>query len=133
MPAGSGLAPEPAAPLSNTLTVAPCRRISDAAPDVPTMKEAGYPDFSVGFFFVMLVPPATPEPIRALLEREVGGPEISGSADADACAGAGTARNEWQRRDGQTQVHGRAMEKCRQGRQYSRRVRRGQTHAGRIS
>lgn len=71
MPAGRGLAPEPAAPLSNTLTVARCRRISNAAPDVPTMKEAGYPDFSVDFFFLMLVPAATPEPIRALLEREV--------------------------------------------------------------
>jgi tripartite-type tricarboxylate transporter receptor subunit TctC len=43
---------------------------SQAAPDVPTMGEAGYPDFSVGFFFVMLVPAATPEPIRAVLERE---------------------------------------------------------------
>jgi tripartite-type tricarboxylate transporter receptor subunit TctC len=44
---------------------------SQAAPDVPTMQEAGYPDFVVGFFFVMLAPAATPEPIRALLEREV--------------------------------------------------------------
>jgi tripartite-type tricarboxylate transporter receptor subunit TctC len=44
---------------------------SQAAPDVPTMQEAGYPEFAVGFFFVMLVPAATPEPIRAVLEREV--------------------------------------------------------------
>lgn len=42
---------------------------SQAAPDVPTMEEAGYRDFTVGFLFVMLVPAATPEPIRAVLER----------------------------------------------------------------
>ena len=44
---------------------------SQAAPDVPTMGQAGYRDFTVGFLFVMLVPAATPEPIRAVLEREV--------------------------------------------------------------
>jgi tripartite-type tricarboxylate transporter receptor subunit TctC len=40
------------------------------APDVPTMGEAGYQGFVVSFFFAMLVPAGTPEPIRAMLERE---------------------------------------------------------------
>jgi tripartite-type tricarboxylate transporter receptor subunit TctC len=44
---------------------------SNAAADVPTMTEAGYPGFTVGFFFVMLAPAGTSESVRAMLEREV--------------------------------------------------------------
>jgi tripartite-type tricarboxylate transporter receptor subunit TctC len=44
---------------------------SELAPDVPTVMEAGYPDFDVRFYQVMLAPAGVPEAIRALLEREV--------------------------------------------------------------
>jgi tripartite-type tricarboxylate transporter receptor subunit TctC len=40
------------------------------APEIPTIAESGYSGFEVGFYQVMLVPKAVPEPIRALLERE---------------------------------------------------------------
>jgi tripartite-type tricarboxylate transporter receptor subunit TctC len=46
-------------------------RRTPLAPDVPTMAESGYPDFEVRFFLMMLAPASTPEPIRAVLEREV--------------------------------------------------------------
>lgn len=41
------------------------------APEIPTMDESGYPRFEVGFYQVMLLPKNVPEPIRALLEREI--------------------------------------------------------------
>jgi tripartite-type tricarboxylate transporter receptor subunit TctC len=41
------------------------------APEVPTVVEAGYPGFEIDFFAVMLAPTATPEEIRAMLQREV--------------------------------------------------------------
>jgi tripartite-type tricarboxylate transporter receptor subunit TctC len=41
------------------------------APDIPTVSESGYPGFEVGFYQVMLAPAGIPEPIRAVLEREV--------------------------------------------------------------
>lgn len=41
------------------------------APEVPTIAQSGYPGFEVGFYQLMLAPKATPEPIRAALEREV--------------------------------------------------------------
>src|SRR5262245_57368158 len=44
---------------------------SPLALDVPTVSESGYPSFDVGFYIVMLAPTGTPQPIRALLEREV--------------------------------------------------------------
>jgi tripartite-type tricarboxylate transporter receptor subunit TctC len=44
---------------------------TELAPDVPTVMEAGYPDFDVRFYQVMLAPAGVPEEIRALLEREV--------------------------------------------------------------
>lgn len=44
---------------------------SPLAPDVPTMAEAGYPGFKADSYFVMLAPARIPEPIVALLEREV--------------------------------------------------------------
>jgi tripartite-type tricarboxylate transporter receptor subunit TctC len=46
-------------------------RRSSLAPNIPTMMESGYPDFDVGFYMMMLAPASTPEPIRAVLEREV--------------------------------------------------------------
>ena len=41
------------------------------APQIPTIEESGYPTFEVGFYQVMSAPKGVPEPIRALLEREV--------------------------------------------------------------
>ena len=46
-------------------------RRTPLAPDVPTMAESGYPGFEVRFFLMLLAPASTPEPIRAVLEREV--------------------------------------------------------------
>lgn len=42
-----------------------------AAPNVPTVAEAGYPGFDVGFSMAMLAPAKTLPSIRALLESEV--------------------------------------------------------------
>jgi tripartite-type tricarboxylate transporter receptor subunit TctC len=44
---------------------------SPLAPDVPTIAESGYPGFKVETYIVMLAPAGIPEPIAALLEREV--------------------------------------------------------------
>jgi tripartite-type tricarboxylate transporter receptor subunit TctC len=44
---------------------------SPLAPDVPTIAESGYPGFRVENYNVMLAPAGIPEPIAALLEREV--------------------------------------------------------------
>jgi tripartite-type tricarboxylate transporter receptor subunit TctC len=43
---------------------------SSSAPEVPAIAES-YPGFDVGFYLVLLAPAATPEAIRARLEREV--------------------------------------------------------------
>jgi tripartite-type tricarboxylate transporter receptor subunit TctC len=40
------------------------------APEIPTIAEAGY-DFRRDTYFVLLAPAATPEPVAALIEREV--------------------------------------------------------------
>jgi tripartite-type tricarboxylate transporter receptor subunit TctC len=40
-------------------------------PNVPTTAEAGYPDFKVDTYFVLLGPAALPAAIAAVLEREV--------------------------------------------------------------
>jgi tripartite-type tricarboxylate transporter receptor subunit TctC len=45
---------------------------SPLAPDVPTIAESGYPGFNVEAYNVMLAPTGTPDPIVAVLEREVG-------------------------------------------------------------
>jgi tripartite-type tricarboxylate transporter receptor subunit TctC len=44
---------------------------SPLAPNVPTTAEAGYPDFSLRTFFVLLVPAGVSDAIAELLEREV--------------------------------------------------------------
>ena len=41
------------------------------APDVPTTAEAGYPDFKLGTYFVLLAPAGLPDAIAERLEREV--------------------------------------------------------------
>ena len=52
------------------LAVSSSRR-SPGALDVPTVAEAGYPGFDVGFSLVMLVPAKTPTSIRSVLEDSV--------------------------------------------------------------
>jgi len=42
-----------------------------SAPDVPTTAEAGYPDFKLGSYFVLLGPAGLPDAIAGILEREV--------------------------------------------------------------
>ena len=44
---------------------------SPLAPDVPTVAELGYPGFKVEPYYVMSGPAGIPEPIAALLEREL--------------------------------------------------------------
>jgi tripartite-type tricarboxylate transporter receptor subunit TctC len=44
---------------------------SPLAPDVPTIHESGYPGFKVEAYNVLLAPAGLPEPIAALLERQV--------------------------------------------------------------
>jgi len=44
---------------------------SPLAPEVPTIAESGYPGFRVENYTVMLAPAGLPEPIAALLQREV--------------------------------------------------------------
>jgi tripartite-type tricarboxylate transporter receptor subunit TctC len=41
------------------------------APDVPTIAEAGFPDFRSNAYFVILAPTGISEPVAMLLEREV--------------------------------------------------------------
>ena len=41
------------------------------APDIPTMAEAGVPDYESGAWFGMLAPANTPKPIVELLQRHV--------------------------------------------------------------
>jgi tripartite-type tricarboxylate transporter receptor subunit TctC len=44
---------------------------SPLLPRVPTIAEAGYPDVKFGGYFVLAAPAGLPEPVAALLEREV--------------------------------------------------------------
>jgi tripartite-type tricarboxylate transporter receptor subunit TctC len=44
---------------------------SPLAPDVPTIAEAGYPDFKAEVYYAMLAPTEIADPVAALLEREV--------------------------------------------------------------
>ena len=52
------------------LAISATRR-SEIAPEVPTMAEAGYPDFNVDSHFVALAPVGTPDAIADMLEREI--------------------------------------------------------------
>ena len=52
------------------LAVSSSHRIA-AAPEVPTAKEAGIPDFDAQFAFVAQVPSGTPGPIQVYLNREI--------------------------------------------------------------
>jgi len=47
------------------------RKRSPLAPEMPTIAESGYPEFEFEGFHVLAAPAAIPEPVVALLEREV--------------------------------------------------------------
>jgi tripartite-type tricarboxylate transporter receptor subunit TctC len=47
------------------------RQRSPLAPSLPTLAEAGYPEFEFDSYHVLAAPAAIPEPIALLLEREV--------------------------------------------------------------
>jgi tripartite-type tricarboxylate transporter receptor subunit TctC len=47
------------------------RKRSPLAPDLPTIAESGYPEFEFEGFHVLAAPAGIPEPVAALLEREV--------------------------------------------------------------
>jgi tripartite-type tricarboxylate transporter receptor subunit TctC len=55
---------------------------ADALPGVPTIAQAGYPDFAADIWTAVLVPAGTPKDIVALLQREIAklivSPDISG-------------------------------------------------------
>jgi len=44
---------------------------SDALPGVPTIAQAGYPEFAADIWTAVLVPAGTPKDIVALLQREI--------------------------------------------------------------
>lgn len=52
------------------LAMTSSRRVA-AAPEIPTMKEAGYPGMTVEVAFFLLAPAGTPKPVLALLNREI--------------------------------------------------------------
>ena len=47
------------------------RKRSPLAPELPTIAESGYPEFEFEGFHVLAAPAGIPEPVAALLEREV--------------------------------------------------------------
>ena len=67
---GSGVFPHVKTGKLRALAVSSSQR-SSAAPDVPTVVEAGYPNFSANFAYALMAPAGTPEAIVQLLAREV--------------------------------------------------------------
>jgi len=62
------------------------QRRSSILPDVPTMAEAGLPDFEVTSWFGLLVPAGTPAPVIGRLNAET--VKVLGRADVKATLGA---------------------------------------------
>lgn len=52
------------------LAVSSSRRVA-AAPDIPTMKEAGFPELTMEITFMFVVPTGTPKSVIARLNREI--------------------------------------------------------------
>ncbi|HEY8050550.1 MAG TPA: tripartite tricarboxylate transporter substrate binding protein [Ramlibacter sp.] len=66
----SGIAPQVKAGKLRALAVSGEKR-SPAAPDVPTVAEQGYPQFTATFAYVLAAPAGTPPEIQHLLAREL--------------------------------------------------------------
>jgi tripartite-type tricarboxylate transporter receptor subunit TctC len=62
------------------------QRRAATLPDVPTMAEAGLPDFVITSWFGLLVPTGTPAPVIARLNAET--VKVLGRADVKATLGA---------------------------------------------
>jgi tripartite-type tricarboxylate transporter receptor subunit TctC len=67
---GSGILPQAKAGKLRALAISGLHR-SNAAPDLPTVAESGYPDFNASFAYVVAAPAGTPPEIVQLLAREV--------------------------------------------------------------
>jgi len=67
---GSGVLPHVKSGKLRALAVSGQQR-SSAAPEVPTVVEAGYPSFSANFAYALLAPAGTPDAIVQLLAKEV--------------------------------------------------------------
>jgi tripartite-type tricarboxylate transporter receptor subunit TctC len=67
---GSGVLPQVKAGNLHALAASGSQR-SPAAPEVPTVAEAGYPGFNASFAYVLAAPAGTPNEILQLLTREV--------------------------------------------------------------
>jgi tripartite-type tricarboxylate transporter receptor subunit TctC len=68
--ATAGVLPHVTAGRLRALAISSAQR-SKLSPDVPTIAESGYPDFSMETYFVLAAPAGLPDAIAALLEREV--------------------------------------------------------------
>jgi tripartite-type tricarboxylate transporter receptor subunit TctC len=68
--ATAGLIPHVRAGRMRGLAISTAMR-SALAPDIPTIAESGYPGFQVDTFFVLAGPAGLPDPVVAVLEREV--------------------------------------------------------------
>jgi tripartite-type tricarboxylate transporter receptor subunit TctC len=66
----SGIWPQAKAGKLKALAVSSDKR-SSAAPDVPTVAEQGYPNFSATFAYVLAAPAGTPPEIQQILAREL--------------------------------------------------------------
>jgi tripartite-type tricarboxylate transporter receptor subunit TctC len=66
----SGVAPHVRAGRLKGLAVS-TRNRSPLAPELPTLAEAGYPEFEFDTYYVLAAPARVPDPVAALLEREV--------------------------------------------------------------
>jgi tripartite-type tricarboxylate transporter receptor subunit TctC len=79
------------------LAVTGPKRFADL-PDVPTMIESGFPDFTVPAFFGIVAPAGTPQPIvdklNATVNHELASPEMQRTlANAGAERGTGSAKD----------------------------------------
>jgi tripartite-type tricarboxylate transporter receptor subunit TctC len=68
--ATAGVLPHVTAGRLKALAISSAER-SPLTPNVPTIAESGYPDFSVETYFVLAAPAGLPNEIASLLEREV--------------------------------------------------------------
>ena len=68
--ATAGVLPHAQAGRLKAIAISSARR-SELSPNVPTIAESGYPDFSMETYFVLAAPAGLPDEIASLLEREV--------------------------------------------------------------